>query len=370
LGKERVMEDLELTPEQEKIMLDTWNATPASPPSLAALSKAVFGVELDGRTKEVRAIKKCLARHNLKSKAATVYEPVGAIELTDEQKEYITNNAANMNALEMAKILFKTQNLTNLNSETRAVNDFVKTLDTKVIYSQKDVEDVPVTDYIPPNTLDKSLRKVNEYVNCGYDKARLNAIQKKGLEQLIGYLHTYRFIKQMNNYESEGDRKSCEDAFIRYTYDKPDLSQEEVDQYIQLSNEVVMGIKTQRRKEKLESMMERLSNNDTNGAELSMKLAEMIGKISTEYNLCIKRQQDYLDDLKEKRSHRLSKQIKDNASVLNIIHEWKQEEFRKRYLKIAEREQEAVAKELEKIDSIENIKARIFGLTRDEVLHG
>lgn len=364
------MEDLELTPEQEKIMLDTWNSTPGNPPSLLTLSKAIFGMELDGRTKEVRAIKSCLARHSLKSKAATAYEPVGLIQLTDEQKEYILNNAANMNSLEMARTLFENPTLSNLNAETRSVNDFVKTLSGKVIYSQKDVDDVPDGNYEPPNTLDKALKKVNEYVNCNYEKAKINAFQRKGIDMLITYLHTFRFIKQMNTYTTMDDRKSCEDAFIRYTYDKPDLSQEEIDQYIQLANEIVMGIKTQRRKETLESMMERLSNNNTDGAELSIKLAEMIGKISTEYNLCIKRQQDYLSDLKEKRSIRISKQQKDNASVLNIIAEWKQEEYRKKYLKIAEREQEAVDKELEIIDDVENIKARIFGLTREEVMHG
>jgi len=364
------MEDLELTPEQEKIMLDTWNATPASPPSLPTLSKAIFGLELDGRTKEVRAIKSCLARHSLKSKAATVYEPVGLAELSEQQKEYIINNAATMNALEIAKVLFKNESLSNLNSETRSVNEFIKTLNSNVIYSQKELDNVPAGDYFPPNTLDKAIKKVNEYVNCSYEKTKLNAFQKKSIEKLIGYLHTYRFIKQINSYDSIDDRKTFEDTFIRHTYDKPDLEQEELDQYIQLANEIVMGFKTQRRSEQLQSTMERLAKNDTNGAELSIKLSEMIGKISTEYNQCIKRQQDLFGDLKEKRSTRVSKQLKENASVLNIIAEWKQEEYRKKYLKIAEREQEAIDKELEIVDDVENIKARIFGLTREEVRHG
>jgi len=56
---------------------------------------------------------------------------------------------------------------------------------------------------------------------------------------LINYLHTYRFIRQMNSFDKAEDRNSCEDAFVRYTYDKPDLTQEEIDQYIELANSTV-----------------------------------------------------------------------------------------------------------------------------------
>jgi hypothetical protein len=364
------MEDFELTADQEKIVLETWNKTPSNPPSLKEFSKAVFGIEYDGRSKEVRAIKACLAKHNLKPKAAATFTSIDDIELSDAHKQYIINNAKTMNSLEMAKILFANPTLTNLHAEVRAVNDFVKTLDTRVVYDSSQVDDVPKGKYNPPNNLDKVLKCVNQYVSLNLDKGKLNAFQRKGLESLVGYLHTYRFIKQMNSYDSEDDRKSCEDAFIRYTYDKPDLTQEEVDQYIVLANEVVMAFKAQHRHEHLQRMLDQITGTSPEDAKISMSLVEMIGKAASEFNQCVKRQQDLLDDLKEKRSSRLSKQVRDNASILNIINEWKQEEYRKRYLKIAELEQEAIARELEKIDDVENIKARIFGLTRDEVLHG
>jgi hypothetical protein len=364
------MEDFELTLDQEKSVLETWNRTPSNPPSLKALSLAVFGIEYDGRSKEVRAIKTCLAKHNLKARAATTYKPVGEIELSDAHKQYITNNAKTMNALEMAKILFANPALTNLHAEVRAVNDLIKTLDTKVVYDVTNVSDVPKGKYSPPNTMDKVLKYVNQYVSINLDKGKLNAFQRKGLETLIGYLHTYRFIKQMNSFDSEDDRKSCEDAFIRYTYDKPDLTQEEVDQYIILANEVVMAFKAQHRHEHLQRMLDQITGTSPEDAKISMSLVEMIGKAASEFNQCVKRQQDLLDDLKEKRSSRVSKQIKDNASILNLISEWKQEEFRKKYLQIAELEQESVARELEKMEDVENIKARIFGLTRGEILNG
>lgn len=363
--------DIELTPEQEKLMMDLWNKTPNSPPGLKEITKEIFGGEFDGRSAQGRAIKKALTKYNLKAKATSDYIPKTAeIELTEEHKQFIINNVATMNSLEIARILFKTPSLTNLNSETRAVNEFVKTLDTKVVYNQGQNEDIPQEDYQPPATLERVLRRVNKYVNCSLDKEKLTNHQRKGLEALINYLHTFRFIKQMNTFDSDDDRMLCEDAFIRYTYDKPDLNQEEVDQYIELSNQVVQGFKVLRRSERMQFALEQITGNDPETMKVSMGLVEAIGKAGTEYDQCIKRQQKLLDDLKEKRSTRLSKQIKETASILNLVQMWRDEEERQKMIKYAEIEQQAIAQEVEKLTSMDEIKARIFGLNKDEILNG
>ena len=51
-----------ITDSQEKIVLDEWNSRPDSPPSLLELIKLAFPSQnLDGRTKEGRAVKAFLA---------------------------------------------------------------------------------------------------------------------------------------------------------------------------------------------------------------------------------------------------------------------------------------------------------------------
>jgi hypothetical protein len=265
--------------------------------------------------------------------------------------------------------MFQNDNLTNLNAETRAVNDFVKTLDTRVVYNSASNKDIPSGNYIPPNTLENVLRVTNKYVNCSLEKDKLNHQQKKGLEMLINYLHTYRYLRQMNTYDSDEDRGSCEDAFIRYTYDKPDLTQEEIDQYIELANQVVRSIKIQRRSEAMQRILEDLTNSVAD-PKVSMSWVEAIGKAGTEYDQCLKRQNDLLDDLKEKRSTRLSKKIKENASILNLVQDWRNEEQRVKMIKLGELEQQAIANEVEKLTNISEIKARIMGLSKDQILYG
>ena len=109
---------------------------------------------------------------------------------------------------------------------------------------------------------------------------------------------------------------------------------------------------------------------DTEGARISMGLVEAINTAQTEYNQCVSRQQKLLESLKEKRSSRLSKQIKENASILNLVQLWKDEESRIKLIKLAEVRKKSLEKEIDKISSLDEVKAKIMGLTREEVLNG
>jgi hypothetical protein len=49
---------------------------------------------------------------------------------------------------------------------------------------------------------------------------------------------------------------------------------------------------------------------------------------------------------------------------------WKDEESRIKLIKLAEVRKKALEKEVDKIASLDDIKAKIMGLTKDEVLNG
>ena len=359
---------LELTSEQEQKMLDLWNATPNAPPDLKTITQTLFGKDCDGRSLEARAVKKALTRHSLKAK--TTADPERDIELSEAHQTYIANNAKNMSTLDIAKIIFANPSLTALHAETRAVQAYRNSLMTTAVFTPNASAAVPTEPYRPPKTINEALERVNGYINFCFDKDKLTPQNKKNLSMLIGYMHTYRFIAQMNNYVSESDRKLAEDAFVRSTYDKPDLAQEEIDQYIEYANQVVNGFTVQRRSNQLQANLEDITTANDDTIKISMSLVEAIGKASTEYHQCLARQQKLLDDLKEKRSTRLSKQVKDNASILNLIQLWRSEESRQDLLVHAAKEQAAVSAEVDKLSSMADIKARILGLTKDEIRYG
>jgi hypothetical protein len=51
------------------------------------------------------------------------------------------------------------------------------------------------------------------------------------------------------------------------------------------------------------------------------------------------------------------------------VQEWKYEEKRKEYLDNADKETKSLEKEVEKLASLDDLKARIMGLTKDEIIN-
>ena len=356
-----------LTQEQQLVLLNEWNNRSDNPPSLTELVKLAFNREdLDGRSKEGKAVKNFLASRKIKPRKSHEYEAKGLIELTEEQKEYISNNCATMTGVEISKILFKNEALTNLSQETRTVLEHMKTIPSNVRYSDTN-QNVPTENYKPPRSEERMIVKINRYIMEGIDKEKMTGRNKKEIHALIGYMNTYRFTHQINLYDDEDDRDLFESSFLRYTYDKSDLTQEEVDQYIVLATEVVISSTIQQTITALQNQIDLATQED---GRIPMAIVEASSTARKEYNDCVNRQQKLLNDLKVKRSDRLSKQIKDNASILNLVEMWKQEESRKKLLKMADLRKAIVKTEINRLHSMDELKCKILGISEEDILNG
>jgi len=362
------MNDIDLTQEQKDLIIKTWNDRKDNPPSLQELTQIAFPdiPNVDGRSKQGKAVKNFLASRELKVKTKSEYTPKDRIDFTQDQKDYIVNNAAMMTAVDLARELFNNYGLTNLSIEARSVQEYLDTLPKNIQANTSDRED-DQGEYKPPKNLERALVRVNKYVLNGLDKDKLTARQKKDLTSLISYLHTFRFSHQIGTYLTNEDRELFESSFIRYAYDKGDLTQEEVDQYIILSTEVVISANIQRT---IQTLQEQIDIEVSSGNRIPMPLIEAVTSARTEYNQCVTRQQKLLNDLKIKRSERLSNQVKENASILNLVQMWKDEDTRKEMIKMADMRREILKAEVGRLSSMDDVKARIFGLTEEEVLDG
>ena len=266
-----------------------------------------------------------------------------------------------MKVLDIAKVIFKNDELGPLNQETRVLTEYIKAN----IDDSAGEENIS-QEYKVPTTFNLMLSRINKYIAEPIDKDKITNLQKKEITSALGYVSTYRFIHQINRYISQNDRDLLESTFIRYVHDKPDLSQEEVDQFILLSTEVVIASNIQDRVERLRVMLDDVAD-DTDGRRISMALVESINTAQTEYNQSVNRQQKLLSDLKEKRSDKLKKRIQENASILNLVEMWKEEESRTKMIKLAELRKQAVREEADRLGTLDEVKARILGLTEDEL---
>jgi len=361
------MPKIELTESQIEKVIDEWNSRPDNPPSLLELIRIAFPDDsFDGRSKEGRAIKDFLATRKIKARGAHEYKPKDKIELTEDHKEFIRNNAAYMSPTEIARVIFKNDEITPLHQETRAVGEYAETADIQPFENPREPSAAP--DYKPPGTFDRTLSRVNKYIFESFVKSKMTPKQKKDVEALLGYLNTYRFIHQISSYSSTSNRELFESSFIRYTHDKYDLTQEEVDQYIVLSTEVIIASDIQARVERLQVLLDEVAN-DTEGRRISMSLVDAIGGSQQEYNQCVNRQNKLLNDLKEKRSDKLKKQMNASASILNLVEMWKSEENRVRLIKLANLRKQVIKEEIDNLTDMDEVKSKILGLTEGEVLN-
>jgi len=357
-----------LTEAQQLKLLTEWNNRPDNPPSLVELVRVAFDRDdLDGRSKEGKAVKEFLASRQIKPRKSHEYQAKGLIDLSLEQKEYIGNNCSTMTGIEIAKILFKNEELTNLSQETRSVLEYIKTLPTNIKYNNQENENLSTDEYRPPKSEDRMIAKINRYIMDGVDKNKLTHKHKKDISSLIGYMNTFRFIHQINLYNDERDRELFESSFVRYTYDKSDLTQEEVDQYIVLSTEVVISSNIQQTINALQNQIDISMEAD---GKIPMALVEASNTARKEYNDCVNRQQKLLNDLKVKRSERLSKQVKETASIINLVQMWKEEESRAKLLRMAEMRKQVVEKEIDRLTTMDELKCKILGISKDEILNG
>lgn len=371
-------EKIQLTPEQEKIVLDAF-VDKTEPPSITELVRLAFPdvEDMDGRSKEGRAIKVVLATKGLKARTTAVYVGVQRIELNESQKEFINNNYPNMQPVDMARALFANPALTNLNNETRSIADYLRHVrgqsSTPAPQVDAALEEVPEQDYRSPKTTSGVLQRIDKYVfEHKIKKEHMTASHKAWLQALLAYMNTFRFVHQINIYTDQTSRDLFESSFVRYCYDKPDLTEEEVDQYIVLSHEAVNSSQIQIRIERLQVMMDEAATNsqEQGRANIAMSLVESINTLQTEYNQCVNRQNTLLNSLKQKRSDRLAALRSANASILNLIQTWKEAKSRQKLIHLADLRKEVRRKTIDELTTMEEIKARIFGANPEEILNG
>lgn len=348
-----------------------------SPPSLKELvDAAAERKNVDPRTRFGRAVREYLSGKGraYRLEGQNDKTPPAKIDLTTEQLEYIRNNCDKMSSAEMARELFKNPKLSNLSAEARAVAQFLKTINFKQMY--EDPNSVPQRAYRPPATILHLAGAVNRCVNPqpnidATDSKKISPKIKKELQMLGNYMRTYRFIHLANSFEKQEDRELYESCFIRYTYDKPDLTEEEVDQYMSLCVDIVISASIQRRAEKLRVLLDQAADAaDENKQKFSISLVDSIEKMQTEYHQCQNRMKALAADLKGKRSERINQARNDNASVLNLVQCWKDEELRKKMLRLAQIRKKKLAEDVDSLEDMDELKARIFGLSKDEALNG
>jgi len=349
---------MDLSEEQKQFLRE--NAAKIT--SLIDLTRQCFEDDkLDGRSKEGRAVRKFLVENSINFRT-TATSRTEDIELTQQQKDFILEQAeSGLSSLEIAKIIFPEKNVKSLSNEQRTVLAFIREVNPDIIPSQ---DGAALSSYISPKSPSRIIKKINDATGLNLDDTKLNRQKQVCVERLGINLSNSRFLKIINNYLNQEDRNLFEHEFIRLTWDKPDLTADEINLYLNVCKEVINLEVVSSHLNKLNDMFD-IADDQT---EMSVRLAEIIKAKSGEYHQCESRIENLTKKLQGDRAERMKKNQKENASFLSIVQLFQEEEERKTMVRIAEMQKQSIKKEAERLEGMAEWKARVLGISQEDVV--
>lgn len=352
------MAALKLTTEQKDYIDRHYRTTS----DIQELTRAVFlNDALDGRTKEGRAVRQYMSEKSY-SYTTTKREEVKGVRLTAEHKEFILANAEGMKAFEIARILFPERGpFYPLSKESLQIAEYIEANSPTSLHPDDEGLN---QNYEAPVEWDQIIARVNKVAGQKISSEKMTMQIKKGLEALTLFVQSPRFVQVIENYTNMDDRELFEAEFIRATWDKPDLTSDEVNLYINVCIDYINLKNIQKAITKLNNMFEDCEDQ----RDMTVRLAELLKTKSEEYNQCEKRMESLISKLNGDRAKRVQNQHRQNASILNLVQLFQEEEERTVMLKIAEMQKKLVMEEAEELESMPDWKARVLGLRKEDLI--
>ena len=344
---------MDLTDEQKQLTLDMFN----NDPNIINITKKVFEDDLlDGRSKEGRAVSKFLAKNGLK--AQTTKRPKSDdVTLSEDQVEKILEmEVEGFNTSQIADVLFNKE-VKRLSNEWRAVNDILG-------QDREAPADGPSATYASPQAISRIIKKINDSTGYGLEENKMSRNQRTCCDRLRINLSNSRFVAIVNNYINSRDKELFEQEFIRLTWDKPDLTPDELNLYMNVCKEIINLELITSHLQKLNDMFESADDQD----EMSIRLAEIIKAKSSEYHQCETRIENLTKKLQGDRGARLASKQRDTASFLSIVQLFQEEEERQNMVRIVEMQKQVIKKEAQKLEGMAAWKARVLGIGIEDVL--
>jgi len=356
------MKQYQLTEEEKKRSLELFQELDGD---LSEATKKLFKDENEkGSTVRGRALRKYWVEQGL-SYRTKVKKRVVKHFLNEQEKSFVKQHYCHeMTKLELGQLLWPKDAENKGFSETDKFIALCEYVNTEFPSAINLRDDAAGERYVPPTIISTAIKRLNKVASKTFDPSRLNIQDKKCVEKLISYLGAPRFLQVINSYITKQNRELFESEYIRSTWDKPDLTSDELNLYVNVCMDYVNLKEIEQQKQKLNLMFD-----DTEGQnDLTMRLTEMLKTKAEEYNQCINRIDKMLAKLNGERAKRVASQQQRNASILSLVQLFQDENERRLMIKMADMQKEAVKKEADEIEKMSDWKARVLGISKHDAI--
>ena len=356
------MKEYILKPEEKERSLQLFEELDGD---LSGVTKKLFNDENEkGSTVRGRALRKYWIEEGLSYKTK-VKKRVVKHFLTDDEKSFVRQHyCPEVTKLEVGQLLWPKDSKSKGFPETDkfiALCEYI-TKEFPAAINMRD--DAAGEKYTPPRILSTAIKRLNKVASTEFEGEKLNLRDRKCIEKLITYLNAPRFVQVIGSYVTRQSRELFESEYIRSTWDKPDLTSDELNLYVNVCMDYVNIKEIEQQKQKLNLMFD-----DTEGQnDLTMRLTEMLKTKAEEYNQCINRIDKMLAKLNGERAKRVANQQQRNASVISLVQLFQDEEERKLMIKMADMQKQAVRKEADEVEKMSDWRARVLGVSKEDAI--
>jgi len=345
---------------QKQLILDNFNKGVTD---VNLLTKVVCGNDKkDGRDIEGIAVRKFLVASKLNYKTKHNAPAGPDVSLTEENKELIRKGMTeNKTTVAMAREIFGPQ-VNNLSKEWRTVLAFMR--EENPDYRPDSPNDAGK--YYAPSDIARVVKKINESVGIDLNAEKISGKYKQYVDKLRVNLNSMRFVRICDAYTVQKDRDLFEAQFILMTWDKPDLTADELNLYMSVCKDIVNGEVLTSHIYSMNRLFDSMGEDEEN--TFSVKFAETLKAKTDEYMQNQKRVSDTIKKLQGDRSDRLKNQNRDETTFVSIVQMAQEESERKNLLRLAELQRAAISKEAERLESLDELMCRIMGVSKEEVI--
>jgi len=324
--------------------------------------------DLTGRSKESKIVRDFLISTGFAKKSEKP-KPTQMIEiLSKENCEFIDQNIkTGITPRQATELIFheKFAGIENLNifitPEYRAVQKYIKEKHPDhLVDNESGIGDK----YSVPRSIKTVINKVNRWAGQNISEDKLSLQHRKCMEKLLTYLSSPRFVGNYDSYNSSTDKELFEAEFVRSVWDKPDLTVDEINLYINVCMDYINLRQIDIKKNKINEMF----NETQDQKDFTMRLTEVLKTISEEYNQCASRIHKSIQKLNGERSKRVELTHQKNASILNLVELFQDEQERKMMIQIADMQKRTIKEEADRLENMSSWKARILGISKEDAI--
>lgn len=303
--------------------------------------------------------------------------------LTEEDKQFIIKNYNEMTVMQMAiRLNIKTENrkcsiITDFIRLAGLQNNKPKQEDSKVELKSTPPSEIEVLEKI---ILEEPTTEVEESSICqdNYETVEAFAAQLKELNIkvreplsereridirfLMNQMNSTRYAQIYKSYRIKEYKKLFQEEFIRFMYSKGEMPQEEVNDFIDVCCEIVNQYDWRCKIKELEKLKEKIT-----APEKIIGFVQAINELHDKITASTKRVGEIKKSLGALREQRVKDNRSSGLTVGALLEAFYDSEKRQKMIKLQDKNNKELMEALDKIDMLEETKALVMGISREEL---